>query len=84
MGVIITFKAGRYDLPEMYQHLVADLDQGIDTPKMSVTALIIERSVALPMPVSIAEDWQKEAALVLRVLTKMIDCKLESLRTSRS
>ncbi|KAK7958528.1 hypothetical protein PG996_010040 [Apiospora saccharicola] len=81
-GVVITFQAGRYDLPEMYQHLVTDLE-GMDTAKMSVTALIIERSATLPMPVSIAEDWQKEAILVLRVLTKLIDHKLGALRTSK-
>ncbi|KAK7927368.1 hypothetical protein PG985_004366 [Apiospora marii] len=80
----IVFKAGRYDLPEVYQHLVTDLDMGSDTPKVSVTALIIERSATLPMPVSIAEDWQKEATLVLRVLNKLIDRKLGALRTSKA
>lgn len=79
----VVFKAGRYDLPEVYQHLVTDLGLGSNTPKLSVTALIIERSTTLPMPVSIAEDWQKEATLVLRVLTKLIDRKLGALRTSR-
>ncbi|KAK8028352.1 hypothetical protein PG991_005408 [Apiospora marii] len=80
----IVFKAGRYDLPEVYQHLVTDLNLGTDTPKVSVTALIIERSATLPMPVSVAEDWQKEATLVLRVLNKLIDRKLGALRTSKA
>lgn len=77
---VVTFQAGRHDLPEVYEHLVTDLDLGPDTPKLSVTALIIERSATLPMPLPIAEEWQKKATLVLRVLTKLIGRKMESIR----
>ncbi|KAK7956416.1 uncharacterized protein PG986_005638 [Apiospora aurea] len=79
MAVII-FQAGRYDLPETYQHLVTDLNVGADANKISVTALAIERSTTMPMPLSIADEWQKEATVVLRVLVKMIDRKMEFLQ----
>ncbi|KAK7997373.1 hypothetical protein PG989_005413 [Apiospora arundinis] len=78
----ITFEAGRHDLPEMYEHLVADLDMGIDVPKVSVTAIVVERSAALPMPFLVADDWQKEATTVLRVLVRMIERKLATLQTA--
>ncbi|KAK8868274.1 hypothetical protein PGQ11_006852 [Apiospora arundinis] len=78
----ITFEAGRHDLPEMYQHLVADLDMEPDVPKVSVTAIVVERSAALPMPLLVADDWQKEATTVLRVLVRMIERKLATLQTA--
>ncbi|KAK8051775.1 hypothetical protein PG993_003160 [Apiospora rasikravindrae] len=77
---VIIFQAGRYDLPETYQHLVTDLGVGREANKVSVTALVIERSSTMPMPLCIAAEWQKEATVVLRVLAKMIERKVEFLQ----
>ncbi|KAK8042439.1 hypothetical protein PG994_012922 [Apiospora phragmitis] len=78
----ITFQTGRHDLPEMYDRLAANLDVGTEAQKLSVTALVIERSTTLPMPVCIAQDWQKEATVVLRVLVRLIDQKLEGIQAA--
>ncbi|KAK8105554.1 hypothetical protein PG999_008913 [Apiospora kogelbergensis] len=79
----IVFVPGRHDLPGTYQHLVTDLDMGPDVPKVSVTAVVVERSATLPMPLLIADDWQKEAVTVLRVLVRMIERKVASFETTR-